>query len=155
MKRALASLLICVLVFSLISCHAENDQDKIKKIITEIQEAGETKEIKKIMEHISETYIDARGFDYDGIKGLLLGYFFRYPKISVYITGLTISVKSDSAAALFQAVLTSGPKTGSIKDIIPDSLGVWDFDVTLEKESGDWKVTSAKWEEAQVMETEG
>jgi len=51
-------------------------------------------------------------------------------------------------------MLTSSDKTGSIKDIIPQELGVWYFDVTLEKESEDWKVTSAKWEEAQILQPE-
>jgi hypothetical protein len=37
--------------------------------------------------------------------------------------------------------------------MIPQSLGVWDFDVTLKKESSDWKVTSAKWEQAEMMKT--
>ena len=81
--------------------------------------------------------------------------FFRYPKISVYINSLTISVENKSARAVFQTVLTSGEKTGSVTDIIPQSLGIWDFDVTLKKESNDWKVTSAKWEEAEMMKTEG
>ncbi|PKN80164.1 MAG: hypothetical protein CVU51_14880 [Deltaproteobacteria bacterium HGW-Deltaproteobacteria-1] len=91
--------------------------------------------------------------NYEGIKGLLLGYFFRYPKISAYINNLTISVENSSARAEFQTVLTSGEKTGSMADVIPNSLGVWDFDVTLKKESNDWKVTSAKWEESEIMKT--
>jgi hypothetical protein len=29
---------------------------------------------------------------------------------------------------------------------LPESLGVYAFEVLLKKESGDWKVISAKWE---------
>jgi len=147
MKRIPIFFIIFAVAFAFIGCARESEEAKVKKVITKIQAAGEEKEIKKIMAHISKTYSDPRGYNYEGIHGLLLGYFFRYPKISIYITGMMISVEGDSAKAVFQAVLTSKEKTGSIKDIIPEALGVWEFDVTLEKEARDWKVTSAKWEE--------
>ena len=123
------------------------EQDKIKKIITDIQAAAEEKDVKKIINNLAKTYNDPQGFNYETIKGLLLGYFFQYPKISAYITNLEISIENTSAKAVFQTVLTSGEKTGSVTDVIPQSLGVWDFDVTLKKESNGWKVTTAKWEE--------
>jgi hypothetical protein len=154
MKRVVTIFLIFVIVIAILGCHKETDQDKVKKIITDIQTASEQKDVKKITNNISKTYSDPQGFNYEGIKGLLIGYFFRYPKISVYINNLTISVENTSARAVFQTVLTSGEKTGSVTDIIPQSLGVWDFDVTLKKESNDWKVTSAKWEEAEMMKKE-
>ena len=152
MKRVVTLFVIFAVAVAFLSCHKETDQNKVKKVITEIQAAGEEKNVKKIMAHIYKTYSDPRCYNYEGIHGLLLGYFFRYPKISIYITGIIISVEGASAKAVFQTVLTSGKKTGSIKDIIPQSLGVWDFDVTLKKESGDWKVTSAKWKEAEIAE---
>ena len=155
MKRVVTISLIFIIAIAVLGCHKESDQDKVKKVITDIQAAGEQKDVRKIMSNISKTYSDPQGFNYDGIKGLLVGYFFRYPKISVYINSLTIYVENTSARAVFQTVLTSGEKTGSVTDIIPQSLGIWDFDVTLKKESNDWKVTSAKWEEAEMMKTEG
>jgi hypothetical protein len=153
MRRVATIFLVFVVVLAAIGCHSETEQDKVKKVITEIQAAGEAKDVGKIMKNLSKNCSDPQGFNYEGIKGLLLGYFFRYPKISAYISNLTISVENSSARAEFQTVLTSGEKTGSITDVIPNSLGVWDFDVTLKKESDDWKVTSAKWEESQMMNT--
>jgi hypothetical protein len=154
MRRVVTIFLIFVITIAILGCHKESDEDKVKRIITDIQTASEQKDVKKITNNISETYSDPQGFNYEGIKGLLLGYFFRYPKISVYINNLTISVESTSVKAVFQTVLTSGEKTGSVTDVIPQSLGIWDFDVTLKKESSDWKVTSAKWEQTEMMKTE-
>ena len=154
MRRVVTIFLIFVIVMTVLGCHKETDQDKVKKVIADVQTAGDEKDIRKIMNNLSKTYSDPQGFNYEGIKGLLLGYFFRYPKISVYINSLTISVEDTSARAVFQTVLTSGEKTGSVTDVIPQSLGIWDFDVTLKKESSDWKVTSAKWEQAEMMKTD-
>jgi len=63
---------------------------------------------------------------------------------------LQITVDGSSAKASFETVLTSKEKTGSLKDIIPQALGIYAFDVELKKESGDWKVTSARWEDIGV-----
>jgi len=149
-KQSVTIFLVFILAVSFSGCARETEEVKVKKVVTAIQAAAEEKDIKKIMTHVSKNYSDPYGYDHEEIRGLLLGYFFRYPKISAYITGLTISVDGASAKAVFQVVLTSSDKTGSIKDVIPQELGVWDFNVTLEKESGDWKVASAQWEEAQV-----
>jgi hypothetical protein len=153
MRRVVMICLIFFVFLAVPGCQKETDQDKVKKVITEIQAAGEVKDVSKIMKHLSKNYSDPQGFNYEGIKGLLIGYFLRYPKISAYISNLMISVESESARAEFQTVLTSGEKTGSIKDMIPTSLGVWDFSITLKKESNAWKVTSAKWEESEMMNT--
>jgi hypothetical protein len=146
MKRLVTLLLVLVLAMTFAGCHRETDEQKIKKIITDIQTAAEVKDVKEIINNLSKTYKDPQGFNYETIKGLLVGYFLQYPKVSVYINNLEISVENSSAKAVFQTVLTSGDKTGSIKDIIPQSLGMYDFDVSLQKESDGWKVISAKWE---------
>ncbi len=110
-----------------LGCHKETEQDKVKKVITDIQKAAEEKNVKKIINNLSKTYLDPHGFNYDTIKGLLLGYFFQHPKISAYITDLEISVENTIAKAVFQAVLTGGSKTGSAADLIPESLGIYVF----------------------------
>jgi hypothetical protein len=126
-------------------CHKETEQDKVKIVIIDIQKATEEKNVKQIINNISKTYMDPQGFNYDTIKGLLLGYFFQHPKISAYITDLEVSVDNTSAKVIFQVILTSGSKTGSTADLIPESLGMYAFEVSLKKEPDGWKVTSAKW----------
>jgi hypothetical protein len=81
---------------NVLGCHKEKEQDKVKKVITDIQAAGEEKDVKKIMNNLSKTYRDPQGFNYESIKGLLVGYFFWYPNISVYINNLTIFVENTS-----------------------------------------------------------
>jgi hypothetical protein len=150
MQKAVASFLVFIFAASFSGCAREDEQAKVKKVITAIQAASEEKEVKKVMEHVSKNYFDPQGNNYESIRGLLIGYFFRYPKIAAYISNLDISVEGAAAKAKFEAVLTSGVKTGSISDVIPESLGVWNFDVTLKKESGEWKVISAQWQEVLI-----
>lgn len=146
MRPVVTLLLLFTMTIATLSCHKETEQDKVKQVITDIQKAAEEKNVKKIINNLSKTYMDPQGFNYGTIKGLLLGYFFQHPKISAYITDLDISVYNVSAKVVFQVVLTGGNKTGSAADLIPESLGMYAFEVSLKKEPDGWKVTSAKWE---------
>jgi hypothetical protein len=146
MRPVVTLLLLFTMTITALGCHSETEQDKVKKVITDIQKAAEEKNVKKIINNLSKTYMDPQGFNYDTIKGLLLGYFFQHAKISAYITDIQISVDNTAARVVFQAVLTGGSKTGSAADLIPESLGMYAFEISLKKESDGWKVTSAKWE---------
>lgn len=63
----------------------------------------------------------------------------------MYIPDIVISVESASGKAEFQAVLTGG-QSGSAAGVVPESLGVYAFDVSLRKEENEWKVVSARWD---------
>lgn len=131
---------------SMPACHKDTEQDKVKKVITDIQTAAADKDVKKIVGSLSKTYSDPQGFTYDTIKGLLLGYFFRHQKIHAYITNLDVTVRDASATAAFQALLSGGDNTGSPADLLPEALGLYAFEVSFKMESGEWKVISAKWD---------
>ena len=146
MKRFVTICLVFVVTIAMFGCSKGTEEDKVRKVITDVQAAAEEKDVRKIVGNIADTYNDPQGFDRQTIRRLLLGYFLGHPKITVYINNLNISVENSSARANFQTILTSGKKTGSPTDVIPESLGVYRFAVSLEKDSGDWKVTSARWE---------
>ena len=146
MSPVVKLLLLSTMTITILGCHTETEQDKIKRVITVIQKSAEEMNVTKIINNISKTYLDPQGFNYDTIKGLLLGYFLQHPKISAYITDLEISIDKSSAKVVFQVVLTGGRKAGSAADLIPESLGMYVFEVSLKKEPDGWKVTSAKWE---------
>jgi hypothetical protein len=154
MRQLVTILFIFIIGIAVFDCHKETEQDKVKKIITDIQTAAEEKDVKKIMNNLSKTYSDFQGFNYETIKRPLLGYFLIYPKISVYINNLQISIEKTTARAVFRTVLTSASKTGSPSDLIPQSLGMYDFNVLLKKEPGGWKVTSAEWAHVEMTNTE-
>ena len=138
--------LTILIAIALFSCRKGSEEETIRNVITEIQTAAEEKDTSTIMIHVSENYNDPQGMTYDSLKKLLRGYFLVYPRVSVYLNYLQVTVADSSASATFQALLTSGQNKGSITDVIPHSLGVYRFDVSLEKQSGKWKIVSANWE---------
>jgi hypothetical protein len=126
-------------------CRKKTEEDKVKKVVTSVQEAAEEKDVKKILAALSKTYRDPQGNDYNAIKGLLLGYFFRHQKVHVYIPEIVISIEGASGKAEFQAVLTGG-QSGSVAGVLPEALGMYAFDVSFRKEENEWKVVSASWD---------
>ncbi len=138
----------CLLILSVyhLSCSRTTDEDRIRDEIRKIEKSVEDKKIAQTLKYISRGYRDPQGYDYDGIKGLLLMYFYRHQRISVYITGLEISSTGDSAVATFEAVLSGAKDIQSPSDILPEAMGIYGFEVGFKKEEGVWKITSAKWE---------
>ncbi len=146
MKRTIIIILLCAFAVYAASCHQETPQDKIKKAVATIQQAVERKDVKTIIGFIAKNYTDPRGNSYETLKSLLLVYFYRYPKISVYIPNLDVIADDTSAKAVFQAVLTGRGGNDSAAAILPESLGVYAFEVAFRKESGEWIIYSATWE---------
>ena len=94
---------------------------------------------------LSRIYRDPKGNNYDGIRNLLLFYFYRHQRVSVFIARLDVTVTDRSARAQLQAVLSGARTVESAKDLLPEALGIYDFDVTFMKEGDEWKITSADW----------
>jgi hypothetical protein len=133
MRSIIPLAILCILLSLFLGCHKETEQDKVKRVITNIQKAAEEKDSKKISGSISRTYNDLQGNNYASINRLVIAYFYQFPKISIYITRLNVSVNDVSAKATFQAVLTSKGNTESQPAVLPESLGVYEFNVVLKK----------------------
>ena len=143
--RYLLYIFSAVLLLSL-ACHKETEEDRVRKVIIGVQHAAEEKKILSVLEHVSKTYQDPQGNDYDSIKGLLAFYFFRHQRVGVFIPNIDVTVTGPAAQAHFQAILT-GKGTGEAAPsaILPETLGAYNFEVLFKKEDSTWKVTSSKW----------
>ena len=148
MKRMFISqfpviVLMILAVLCLTGCHKDTDEDKIKNIIAGVQKAAGEKDTRTVLGHLSKTYRDPQGNNYDGIKGLLLFYFMKHRQVNAYVPDLDISIENNAAQVSFQAVLSGA---GAGQGLLPEALGIYAFNVVMQKESGTWKITSAKWE---------
>ncbi len=138
------SLFIILFLMPLLnSCSKDTEENKVKKVVTDVQQAAEEEKINKVLDHISKNYRDPQGNDYNAIKGVLAFNLFRHRKISVYIPNIDVAVNGLIAQVMFEAVMTGRDTDGNI---LPDALGTYNFEVYLSKENGTWKITSAKWE---------
>jgi hypothetical protein len=125
-------------------CHRDTEKEKIEKTLSAVRAAAENRDSRGVLSQISKTYRDEQGNDYEAIRGLLLFYFFRHQSITIIMTDLDTGIRGGEADARFQAILSG--RTGSAGNVLPEALGAYRFTVKLARESGEWKITSAKWE---------
>ncbi len=137
--------LIFLMIFpcAICGCHRDTEKEKIEKTLTAVRAAAENRDFGGVLNQLSKTYKDEQGNDYDAIRSLVLFYFFRHQSITVIMSDLETDIRGSEADARFQAILSG--RTGSV-NILPEALGAYRFTVKLAAESGEWKVTSAKWE---------
>jgi hypothetical protein len=146
-KRLFILLAVIVMAGGIAACSRETEEDKVRKVITSVQKAVGEKKVTAILEHVSRAYRDPQGNDYDGIKGIFAFYFLRHRAVSVSIPAIDITVTNDMARAVFQAIVT-GKDGGDAANatILPDALGVYQFNVVLRKEGEAWQALSATWD---------
>jgi hypothetical protein len=55
MRRYVTILLIFAITITALGCHKETEQDKVKKVITDIQTAAQEKDVKRIISNLANT----------------------------------------------------------------------------------------------------
>lgn len=136
---------IAALALCCLACRAATEQDKVREVIAGIQQAAEEKQIGAVLDSLSRSYRDGAGRDYHAIKSLLAFYVYRHRKIAVFIPAIDVEVDGAAARARFQAILTGRQDAASGGTLMPEALGVYDFDVRFTKERGEWKAVDAAW----------
>lgn len=147
-------ILISASLFSFMTaCNKDSEEENVRKVILSVQKAAEGKDLKGMLSHIAKIYRDRQGNDYDGIKNLILFYFFRHQKISVLLPDIAVTVDASSATADFEAILSS--RAGSSGTVLPEALGAYRFQVSLIKDQKEWKIVSAAWQRVGEAEPAG
>src|SRR3989338_2596344 len=77
-------LIAFICFFFIISSCAKtiSEEDKLKSIVNEVAEAAQKKDIDGIRKHISKSYKDQEGNDYDSVRRILLYHFIRAETVS-------------------------------------------------------------------------
>lgn len=128
------------------SCRRETEEDRVRKVISSVQDAVEEKKMRTALEQISPAYRDPQGYDREGIRGLLAFYFLRHQSIHVSLGSPDILVSGPSASASFEALLSARSGGEPAATLLPEALGVYHFDVALQKDNGYWKIASVRWQ---------
>jgi len=124
-----------------------SEEDKLKNIVNEVAESAQKKDIDGVRKHISKSYRDQEGNDYDGVRKILLYHFIRAETISAFVRSTDVEIKEGTALVKANAILVRGKEIKSIKDIIPESAAGYRFEMIFKKEGKDWKVVSGAWQD--------
>ena len=106
-------------------------------------EAAESEERRKLINMISASYTDGRGYSREDIDKLLRVYFYRQDRISLLPRIEEVTVYDATAAKLVMTVGMAGMNDG----VLGFSADAYRFAFELEKEADGWQLISARWGE--------
>ncbi|MBI5287287.1 MAG: hypothetical protein HY878_06835 [Deltaproteobacteria bacterium] len=144
------SMIFCSLLILSGCAKGVSEEDRLRGIVDEVASAGEKKDIEGVRRHLSKTYKDQEGNDYDGVKRVLLYHFLRAETVSIFVRGVDVEIKGGTALVRANVVLVRGKEIKSLKDIIPESAVGYRFDVVFKKEDGGWKAINGQWQDVGV-----
>lgn len=137
-------LILSAVVFSglLVSGCAEkqSDEDLIQAQIQILQDAIETHDRGLFMDVIDAQYRDQLNNDRQSLQRMLMGFFFRYKDISVYVSATQISVQQIRADAQSQVVVTGG------RNLLPEKARHYQVHSCWKKVSDEWLLSCLEWE---------
>ena len=106
-------------------------------------EAAENERRRVLVDMISPSYADGRGYQRDDIDKLLRAYFFRQDRISLLPHIEEVTVYDATAAELVMTVGMAGTNDG----VLGFSADAYRFAFELEKQADEWQLISARWGE--------
>lgn len=121
----------------------EGPEAALRAWVAEGQERAEDKDRSGLVDMISPAYIDARGNTRDDISDLFRIYFLRTHTVALVTKIDELNVFGDDAGEIVLTVGMAGTHDGTFGF----SADAYRFEMELQRDSGDWLLTSARWGE--------
>lgn len=146
MKKNILTLLS---VFALLVGCADNRQntpeERVKAVLTAVEEAIESRSLSDIMAHVSEAYQDHEGHDKNVIKRLMQLQLVRNQNINIFTRIHSLSVADNLATVELSAAMAARDV-----DLSQESnrlkADTHRFSLVLANEDTHWRLVSASWQ---------
>lgn len=142
----LAGLLAATLLAFVAGCGGESSpEDAVRAVVDALESAVEARDVGDLMEHVSPGYRDAYGSGRQEASRYARGYFIAHQSIHLLTRVESIEFPSleEARAKVLVGMAGRDADAASAWELAAE---LYDFDVTLVREDGDWKVTYAQWQ---------
>lgn len=122
-------------------------EEEVRAVVAEAERAAEARNAPALSGLVADDYQDGRGNDAREIRRYLHGYLIAHQSVHLLVRIESVELKAKDLAQLRATVGMLGQEAAgaSAWDLAAD---VYEFDVVLARESGDWKVIRADWRPA-------
>lgn len=121
----------------------EGPEAAIRAWVDQGQAFAEAENRRGLVDMISPAYTDARGNDRDKISELFQIYFVRMHSVALITAIDELNVYGDDAGEVLLTVGMAGTNDGTFGF----SADAYQFEMELERQGGEWLLTSARWGE--------
>jgi hypothetical protein len=118
-------------------------EQQVRAVVDKMEVAVESRDVGALLEHISNNYRDAQGQDRSEASRYARGYFIANQSIHLLTRIESVDFPSPREARLKMQVGMAG--RGTQAKAAGLSADLYDFDVALVLEDGEWKVSYADW----------
>jgi len=119
-------------------------EDAVRAVVGAAEQAAEARDASALLDLVADDYRDARGNGAEEIRRYLRGYLVAHQSITLLTRIDSIELPATDLARVKATVGMVGKEA--------EAAGAWDlaadlyeFDVTLAREDGAWRVTRAQW----------
>jgi hypothetical protein len=140
--RALAGIFIAAL---LCGCgDDESPEEQVRAVIANIEMGAESRDVGDVVAQLSARYRDGHGNGLEEVRRALHGYFIANQSIHLLtrVSELSFPHKDEARATVLVGMVGRDADAANAWDLAAD---VYEFDIALLHEDGDWKVNWAKW----------
>lgn len=144
MRRAIVLLVSCVAV----ACGpAPSPEEEVRDVVAAAEQAAEARDGLALRALVADDYKDGRGNGAEEIRRYVHGYLLAHQSVHLLVRIEDIELPATGLARLRAIVAMVGKEAdaASAWDLAAD---VYEFDVTLAREGGDWRVVRADWRPA-------
>lgn len=139
----LAALLAALALLDACGSH-DSPEAQVRKVVADLEAAAEARDADDLMQFVAEDFRDAYGQGSAELARYLQGYFIANQSIHLLTRIEALQFTNDDEARLRVTVAMVGREA--------DAAAAWnlaadlhDFDVTLRRQHGRWRVSYARW----------
>ena len=136
------------------ACSSERDspEAQVRALLAQGEAAAEKKESATLRQMISEKYSDSRGQDKKAVEAMLRFYFLRNQSIHLFTRIRQINFPQPDLAQADVMVAMAGQPISDAEELERLRADLHRFEITLARESGEWKVMRAEWRRAEFAD---
>lgn len=122
----------------------DSPEAQVRQIVDRMETAAEERDVGDLMGFVSGDFRDAYGQDSQEMSRYLRGYFIANQSIRLLtrINRIDFPLPDEARTQITVAMVGREADAATAWNLAAD---LHEFDVTLRKEDGEWKVTYAKW----------
>lgn len=143
--RRIAPLVVLAGLVLAPGCKKKTDEDRIREVFADISESAADGDINGVLIHVADDYVGPRNTDKKMVKQLLIREMLQGRRIRIKRRHMKIEVAEGhtTATATFDALLT---RASTKQGVLPQDVGTWRFDASLEKRDGQWLITKGDYQ---------
>jgi hypothetical protein len=137
-------LLAWIALALLAACTDEGSpEQQVRALIASMEQAAEARDVGELLDHVSDNYRDAQGQDRAEASRYARGYFVVNQSVHLLtrIESLEFPSPDEAQVKLQVGMAGRGAEAGGA-GLTAD---LYDFDIALVREDGEWKVSYADW----------